>query len=66
MIRFALASALSRERKIYLFDEIESGIDVSSKEMLRKTIAQLSKSKLVIIVSHSNLFDDISKGEINT
>lgn len=57
LMRFSLASVLLRERKIYLIDEIEDGIDFESRREIVSIIKNLSTSKIVMIISHSDIFD---------
>lgn len=60
-IRFALARNLLRNKPIYLFDEVDDGIDLDSKKKLLEIIEELAKKSIVIVVSHSNLFDGVAK-----
>lgn len=64
MIRFVLASNLLRERKIYLIDEIEDGIDTESRGLILNILSELSKTKIVVLVSHSEFFDSKAKSII--
>lgn len=50
--RLNLARALLHEAKIYIFDEATSNIDVESENDIIKVIKQLSKTKIVVMVSH--------------
>lgn len=50
--RLSLARALLHDTVIYLFDEATSNIDVESEETILDVIEQLSKNKLVIMISH--------------
>lgn len=50
--RLALARALLHNTPIYIFDEATSNIDAKSEEAIMKAITELSKSKLVILISH--------------
>lgn len=58
MMRFSLLGNLIRERKIYLVDEIEDGIDKESREKVFSLLKRLAKERLVVVVSHTSLFDD--------
>ncbi len=50
--RLALAINLLAKKRIYIFDEATSNIDVESESIILKNIIQLSKTKSVIIISH--------------
>ena len=50
--RFALARALLHDADIYIFDEAVSNIDVESEELILSTLYELSKSKIIIFISH--------------
>lgn len=50
--RLALARALLHDTLIYIFDEATSNIDTESENAINEVIAELSKEKLVIIISH--------------
>lgn len=50
--RLALARALLYDCNIYIFDEATSNIDAKSEDYIMKEAYRLSKSKLVIIISH--------------
>ena len=64
-VRFSLASNLLRERKIYLIDEIEDGIDSESRTLVMSILSELSNTKIVVVVSHSNLFDNVARSVIS-
>ena len=64
MIRFSIASNLLRERKIYLIDEVEDGIDTESRTLILSMLEELAFSKIVVVVSHSSLFDRVAKSII--
>ena len=51
--RLLLARALLRNSKLYIFDEVEKGIDEESREIIIKLIYQLSKDmgRTVILIS---------------
>ncbi len=57
-MRFSLLGNLIRERKIYLVDEIEDGIDKESREKVFSLLKRLAEERLVVVVSHTSLFDD--------
>ena len=50
--RLALALALSSNKDIYIFDEATSSIDIDSEKIIISCIKELSKDKLVILISH--------------
>lgn len=50
--RLALARALLHDTPIYIFDEATSNIDAESEEIIMKSVTELSKNKLVILISH--------------
>lgn len=50
--RLALALALSCNKDIYIFDEATSSIDIDSEKIIINKIKELSKTKLVILISH--------------
>ena len=50
--RFALARALLHDTDIYIFDEAVSNIDVESEELILNALYELSKTKIIIFISH--------------
>ncbi len=50
--RLALALSLASNKDIYIFDEATSSIDIDSEKIIIKKIKELSKDKLVILISH--------------
>ena len=50
--RFALARALLHDTDIYIFDEAVSNIDVESEDLILSTLYELSKTKIIIFISH--------------
>ena len=50
--RFALARALLHDADIYIFDEAVSNIDVESEELILNALYELSKTKIIIFISH--------------
>lgn len=50
--RLALARALLHNSQIYIFDEATSNIDVESENDIMAQIAEIAKSKTVILISH--------------
>lgn len=43
-----------------LFDEPETALDQEGKEMVKQIFVEQARSKLVIIATHQDCFDDIS------
>lgn len=50
--RLALARALMHDRKIYIFDEATSNIDMESEDDIMREVLNLAKTKTVILISH--------------
>ena len=50
--RLALARALLLDPQVFIFDEATSSIDVESEEEIMAVIRELSKSKIIILISH--------------
>jgi len=50
--RLALSLALCANKDIYIFDEATSSIDIDSEKIIMNNIKELSKDKLVILISH--------------
>ena len=50
--RLALARAILANRKMIIFDEATSNIDVESEEAIWESIYELSKDKTVLVISH--------------
>lgn len=50
--RLALAINLTQEKKIYIFDEATSNIDIESETIIMKKVGELSKDHTVILISH--------------
>ncbi len=50
--RLALARALLLNPQVFIFDEATSSIDVESEEEIMAVIRELSKSKIIILISH--------------
>lgn len=54
--RITIARALLKDPSIFIFDEATSALDGSSQEAIQRTIAQLDRSKTVIVISHRYSF----------
>lgn len=50
--RLILARALTASAELYIFDEITSGVDIESEEIILETLKALAKQAIVIFVSH--------------
>ncbi len=50
--RLALARALLRDAKVYIFDEATSNIDVASENKILEVLQELKQRKTVIMISH--------------
>lgn len=50
--RLSLARALLLNPEVFVFDEATSNIDVESEEQIMKVISELSKDKIIILISH--------------
>lgn len=50
--RLVLAFYLSKEYDFYIFDEATSNIDVESEEIILSKIYEISKTKVVLFISH--------------
>ena len=69
--RLALALYLSKEFDFYIFDEVTSNIDIESEEIILSIIKEISKEKIVLMISHrlkstaiSNKIYYLDNGEI--
>lgn len=69
--RLALAVNLVANKDIYVFDEATSNIDIESEAIIMANIKELSKTKVVIVISHrlanvvpSDLIYYMESGEI--
>ncbi|EAD9709070.1 ABC transporter ATP-binding protein/permease [Listeria monocytogenes] len=50
--RLLLARALLREAKLYVFDEITSGVDLESEKIILGVLQKLAQKKIVLFISH--------------
>ena len=50
--RINLARALLKNGSIYIFDEATSALDTETEKIVQQTLRELSKTKVVIIISH--------------
>ncbi|OHC73897.1 MAG: type I secretion system ATPase [Rhodospirillales bacterium RIFCSPLOWO2_12_FULL_58_28] len=51
--RIAIARALMGDPPVLLFDEPSSSLDRQAEQELRKTLAEISKTRTIVIVTHS-------------
>lgn len=51
--RLAIARALAKESSIYIFDEPTAALDTVNEKIIKEIIEQLSKEKIVIIITHN-------------
>ena len=63
--KIAIARALLKNADVYIFDEASSNIDAETKENLKLIIKNYLMGKIVIIIDHSNYFDEIVQKKIN-
>ncbi len=52
--RISFLRAINREANIYFFDEPLENLDTESREIVVKIISDMSKTKMIILVSHEN------------
>lgn len=50
--RLALARAILSNKKMFIFDEATSNIDVESEELIWQAIYKLAKTKTILVISH--------------
>lgn len=50
--RLLLARALLRRAELYIFDEITSGVDLKSEEIILECLQELARNRIVIFISH--------------
>ncbi len=51
--RLAIARALYKDPKILIFDEATSALDAKSERAIMETIKQLTKERIILVVSHN-------------
>lgn len=62
--KIAITRALLCDEDIVIFDEANSNIDIETKRMLKEIISKELNDKLVIIIDHRDLLDDLTNKEI--
>ncbi len=50
--RLALAVNLVADKKVYVFDEATSNIDIESEAIIMKNVREMSREKSVVVISH--------------
>lgn len=50
--RLAIARALLKDPKIFIFDEATSNIDAESEELIMNVVHELAKTKTILLISH--------------
>lgn len=50
--RLAMARAILKDAKMYIFDEATSNIDAESEELIMEVIHKLARTKTIILISH--------------
>lgn len=63
--RVAIARALLRGADILLLDEPATGLDPAAKTSLRNLLSRLAHNRLVVVVDHEGLFDDVANQVID-
>ena len=48
----AIARAILKDSKVYIFDEATSNIDLESEEIIMNLINEIAKDKIVVLISH--------------
>jgi ABC-type multidrug transport system fused ATPase/permease subunit len=56
--RVQVARAFALDRRILILDEPEAGLDAASQRRLRDLITRAAEKKIVIVATHSELFDE--------
>ena len=59
--KISLARTLSRSSCLLLLDEPTTSLDSASIKQLKKIIVSISKEKMMLVVTHNNLFDDVAE-----
>jgi len=52
---------LGDNKKIWILDEPDTGLDYEKKEILKKLLINSSKDRLIILITHDELFKDIGE-----
>ncbi|NUV00340.1 hypothetical protein XO12_09660 [Marinitoga sp. 1154] len=59
-IHLARVLYFSKDKNILLLDEPLSNLDYKTKENIKDYLGKLKEEKIILVVSHENLFDDIA------
>ena len=69
--RIAIARAIYKNPQVFIFDEATSALDEKTEELIKQTINNLRKDKIIIIIAHrpttlslANKIIDIERGSI--
>lgn len=63
--KLSLLSALKPNKEIIILDEPTTFLDVRAKTKLKESIKKLKDDKIIIIIGHTNNFDDTADLTIN-
>ncbi len=58
--KIAIARALLNNSDVIIFDEANANIDIETRDWLKQYILSIKDDKIIIIVDHSNDYDDIA------
>lgn len=58
--RISICRALAHSSDLLLMDEPTSSLDLENRVLIKKLLVNLSKDRIIIIVSHDDFFDDVS------
>lgn len=60
MKRLAIIRALLKDSPYLILDEPDAGLDLHNINIIKDIFSNLNREKTVIIITHNNIFDDIS------
>lgn len=61
LINLARLFYLGEDKKIWILDEPDTGLDYEKKEKLKNLLISLSKDRLIILITHDELFNDLGE-----